>query len=159
MWQTQSQRSKRSSMKHFSGERLVHVLLYTYKIKERSIIWTNQLTSEKPRAPNVTAEEMGRALLQGHWSSAQPFFLGKEIQLLLHKVPIPALCSSSNVPVTGVTPLLLEFEADFLHGTPPAARTLLPARGLSVVQSDVLQFCSKCNQKRSPQSLGFLTKI
>lgn len=156
MWQTQSQRSKRSSVKHFSGERLVHVLLYTYKIKERSIIWTNQLTSEKPRAPNVTAEEMGRALLQGHWSSAQPFFLGKEIQLLLHEVLIPALCSSSNVPVTVE---LLESEADFLHGTPQAARTLLPARGLSVVQSDVLQFSSKLNQKCSPQSLGFLTKI
>lgn len=32
------QRSKRSSVKHFSGERLVHVLLYTNKINEIIVI-------------------------------------------------------------------------------------------------------------------------
>jgi len=65
MQQTQGQRSKRSSVKHFSGERLA-LVLYTNKIKERIIIWTNQLTSEKPRAPHARADERGRALLQGH---------------------------------------------------------------------------------------------
>lgn len=81
-------------VKHYSGERLVHVLLYTNKIKERIVIRTNQLTSETPRAPNVIAEEMGWASLQGHWKTAQPFFLGKETQFLLHEVLILALFSS-----------------------------------------------------------------
>lgn len=53
-------------MKHFSGERLARVLLYTNKIKERIIIWTNLLTSEKPRALHTRADERGGALLQGH---------------------------------------------------------------------------------------------
>lgn len=50
-------------MKHFSGERLAHVLLYTNKTRERTIVWTNRLTSEKPRAPHARANERGRALL------------------------------------------------------------------------------------------------
>lgn len=52
--------------KHFSGDRLAYVLLYINKIKERIVTRTNQLTSETPRAPNVTAEEMGTASLQRH---------------------------------------------------------------------------------------------
>lgn len=51
-------------MKDFSGERLACVLLYTNKIKERIIIRTNQLTSEKPRAEHERVDKRVRALLE-----------------------------------------------------------------------------------------------
>lgn len=94
MQQTRGQCSKSSSVKDFSGERLACVLLYTNKIKERIIIRTNQLTSEKPRAEHERVDKRVRALLESCWISAQPFFPGEEIQLLLHEVLLLALSAS-----------------------------------------------------------------